>query len=367
MVGRARASRRFRATLPGTRRFEGSSGCSWQAERAEASSCLPSGFSAAVTARNSVWMATARSPYRPRLWRKATSTRRRGWRTPSTDSSRGKISSNPSTGGTVGGLIRSYFWIVCGRDSEKRWEDGVNDVTVSTKDLVNRNLSQQEWMALSENRFQSTENQLKSIDGQNRRLEMLTAQVETLKGQNQAMQADGQRVLSAYQSENEQLRRQISERQAAAAPAPGPAALYGPNGPQGYQRPDGSTGGPGRGAIGGPSEVKLVSFSTAETGNATRVAKGNTTYTDSINYLPPNSFARARVIVGVDASAGVNSQTDPLPVVLRVTGPARSVYQNGRLLTTRIEGCLVNGAARGDLSSETVYVKLQKDRKHTSH
>src|SRR3546814_10726138 len=70
---------------------------------------------------------------------------------------------------------------------------------------------------------------------------------------------------------------------------------YGPNGPQGYQRPDGSAGGPGRGAIGGPSEVKLVSFSTAETGNATRVAKGNTTYTDSINYLPPNSFARARV------------------------------------------------------------------------
>src|SRR3546814_18108451 len=73
-------------------------------------------------------------------------------------------------------------------------------------------------MALSENRFQSTENQLKSIDGQNRRLEMLTAQVETLKGQNQAMQADGQRVLSAFQSENEQLRRQVSERQAAAAP-----------------------------------------------------------------------------------------------------------------------------------------------------
>lgn len=263
-------------------------------------------------------------------------------------------------GAAGGGLILSSFWIFSGGDSEKLGEDGVSEVTVSTKDLVNRNLSQQEWMALSENRFQSTENQLKSIDGQNRRLEMLTAQVETLKGQNQAMQADGQRVLSAYQSENEQLRRQISERQVAAAPAPGPAALYGPNGPQGYQRPDGPAGGPGRGAIGGPSEVKLVSFSTAETGNATRVAKGNTTYTDSINYLPPNSFARAKVIVGVDASAGVNSQTDPLPVVLRVTGPARSVYQNGRLLTTRIDGCLVNGAARGDLSSEKVYVKLQK-------
>ena len=260
-----------------------------------------------------------------------------------------------------GGLILSSFWIFGGNEDKKMLgEDGVEEVTVSTKDLVNRNLSQQEWMALSENRFQSTENQLKSIDGQNRRLEMLTAQVETLKGQNQAMQADGQRVLSAYQAENEQLRRQVNEHRAPAAPTPGPAALYGPNGPQAYQRPDAAGGGAAAGPLRSASEVKLVSFSTADTGNATRVAKGNTVYTDSVNYLPPNSFARAKVIVGVDASAGVNSQTDPLPVVLRVTGPARSVYQNGRLLTTKIEGCLVNGAARGELSSEKVYVKLQK-------
>jgi len=259
------------------------------------------------------------------------------------------------------GLVLSSFWIFSGDEKDDKLAgDGTSEVTVSTKDLVNRNLSQQEWMALSENRFQSTENQLKSIDGQNRRLEMLTAQVEALKGQNQAMQADGQRVLSAYQAENEQLRRQINARPAATPPAPGPAALYGPNGPQAYQRPDGAPGDAARGPVTGASEVKLVSFNTEEAGNATRVAKGNTTYTDSVNYLPPNSFARAKVIVGVDAGAGVNSQTDPLPVVLRVTGPARSVYQNGRLLTTRIEGCLINGAARGDLSSEKVYVKLQK-------
>ena len=62
----------------------------------------------------------------------------------------------------------------------------------------------------------------------------------------------------------------------------------------------------------------------------------------------------------MDASAGVQSQSDPLPVVLRITGPARSVYRDGKLLTTRIQGCLVNGAARGDLSSEKVYVKLQR-------
>ncbi len=259
------------------------------------------------------------------------------------------------------GLIGSSFWIFGGDgDKSQLGDDGVTEISVSTKDMVNRNLSQQEWMALSENRFQSTENQLKSVSGQQQRVDMLAAQIEALKGQNQAMQADGQRVLSAYQAENEQLRQQVAARQSAPAPVPGPAALYGPNGTQAYQRPDG----PGGARTGGPvptgNEVKLVNFTTSDGGTASRIAKGSTTYTDSVNYLPPNSFASAKVIVGVDASAGVNSQSDPLPVVLRVTGPARSVYQNGRLLTTKIEGCLVNGAARGDLSSEKVYVKLQK-------
>lgn len=258
------------------------------------------------------------------------------------------------------GLVASSFWIFGdGGSKSGAAEDDVAKVEVSTKDMVNKNLNQQEWMALSENQMQSVENQLKSVNGQQQRMDQLAQQVELLKGQNQTMRADGARVLSAYQQENDQLRREVASSRAAPPPAPGPAAMYGSNGPQSYQRPDGAAA--GRGApIPSGAEVKMVSFQTADTGTATRVAKGTTTYSDSINYLPPNSFASAKVIVGVDASAGVNSQTDPLPVVLRVTGPARSVYQNGRLLTTRIEGCLVNGAARGELSSEKVYVKLQK-------
>ncbi|KEQ54745.1 TraB/VirB10 family protein [Sphingobium chlorophenolicum] len=259
------------------------------------------------------------------------------------------------------GLLVSSMWIFSGDDVSKTSDgDEAEKVEVSTKDLVNRNLSQQEWMALSENRFASTENQLKSANGQTARVDNLAAQVEALKGQNQAMQADGQRVLSAYQAENEQLRKQLNERPTAPAPAPGPAAMYGPNGPQAYQRPDAGAGAPGALSVSRSAEVKMVSFSTTDTGTASRVTKGNTVYTDSPNYLPPNSFASAKVIVGVDAAAGVNSQTDPLPVVLRVTGPARSVLQNGKLLTTKIQGCLINGAARGELSSEKVYVKLQK-------
>ncbi|MBN8848023.1 MULTISPECIES: TraB/VirB10 family protein [unclassified Sphingomonas] len=265
-------------------------------------------------------------------------------------------------GGVAGaGLLVSSFWIFGGdADPSKTTKEGADRVTVSTNDLVNRNLSDQEWMALSENRFQSTENQLRSINGQQQRVDQLAQQIEALRGQNQAMAEDGRRVLGAYQAENEDLRRQINTR-AAAPPAPGPTAMYGPGGAPLYQRPDG-TGAPGAAAsaMARPSEVKLVSFAAGAGGTATRVERGNTVFTDSLNYLPPNSFASAKVIVGVDASAGVNSQADPLPVVLRVTGPARSVFQNGRLLTTKIEGCLVNGAARGDLSSEKVYVKLQK-------
>jgi conjugal transfer pilus assembly protein TraB len=135
------------------------------------------------------------------------------------------------------------------------------------------------------------------------------------------------------------------------------------NRPPTHENPD-SPGAAAAAAVAGspysPRSIKLVAFEGGPSGTATRISGGSTSYTDSPNYLPPNSIAKARVIVGVDASAGVNSQTDPLPVVLRITGPARSVYRDGKLLTTKIEGCLVNGAARGDLSSEKVYVKLQR-------
>jgi len=258
------------------------------------------------------------------------------------------------------GLVASSFWIFGGDDSTKKVDpDKPEQVKVSVSDMANKTLSEQEWMALSENRFQSAENQLKSVDGTNARVAQLSQQLDAMRAQNQSMSADGQRVVSAYQAENEQLRRQVNER-AAPPPVPtGPQAMYGPGSAAVYGRGAAPPPGPEMAA---PrlSEVKMVSFSSTDHGTASKVAKGSTVYTDSPNYLPANSFATAKVIVGVDAAAGVNSQTDPLPVVLRITGPARSVLQNGKLLTTKIQGCLINGAARGELSSEKVYIKLQK-------
>ncbi|TXH08034.1 MAG: conjugal transfer protein TraB [Candidatus Moraniibacteriota bacterium] len=275
-------------------------------------------------------------------------------------------------------LLGSYYILGDDGSAEKTdVETAVN--TVGVDDMVNRNMSEKEWMSRSEARFNELENKQRSMQG------AMMGPGQNGLGPAGAMpmnpgyvppggepDQETKNIISAYQQENAQLKAAV----AAAKASPvmqqgGPNGLYGPGAPPTYA--NGGKGGPATAAgsaalaaVGGSpvsmrgNNIQLLSFGEGASGNATPVAKGSTTYTDSANYLPPNSIASAKVIVGVDAAAGVQSQTDPLPVVLRITGPARSVYENGRLLTTNISGCLVNGAARGDLSSEKVYVKLQR-------
>ena len=76
-------------------------------------------------------------------------------------------------------------------------------------------------------------------------------------------------------------------------------------------------------------------------------------------WLPAGSHAEAVVLAGADASAGVASQGDPRPVLLRLTGPAWTAAEDGEALSVDIEGCTVTGAAHGDLSSEKVYARLR--------
>ena len=76
-------------------------------------------------------------------------------------------------------------------------------------------------------------------------------------------------------------------------------------------------------------------------------------------WLPAGSHAQAVVITGVDASAGVASQSDPRPVLLRITGPAWTAAEDGAAQSVDLDGCTVTGAAYGDLSSEKVYARLR--------
>lgn len=274
--------------------------------------------------------------------------------------------------GTIGAIaLVGGSWFILGGDDKAKSSDPNAAQTIDTADLVNRDLSQREFVATYGNRLDAVTREQKALkDAAVPRTEV-EAQLAALKAENQAMRVDGQAAIDAISAENADLKSRLAAQPAASAATPS-APAYGPQA-GGYDARGRTTPTPQAGAgtsVGGeamvasPGEVKLMSF-TSDKANAgglkaARPDAPPVVVEDSPDYLPPNSYAPARVIVGVDASAGVASQTDPLPVVLRITGPARSVLQNGKVLTTRIQGCVVNGAARGDLSSEKVYVKLAR-------
>ncbi len=230
------------------------------------------------------------------------------------------------------------------------------ETTVSTDALMNRQRVDQEWVAMYEGEINTLDTRVKGTEAQGAQLAELKSEVEQLRGANAEMARDGQRVLEAYERENQQLRQQV-QRGNARPTAPGPVAAAQALGVPPAQGSAAAAPTPPRRS----NDVQMVSFA-AEGGTASRIDPSNSpaVYTDSPNYLPPNSIAKATVVVGVDATTNTRSQSDPLPVLLRVTGPARSVYGQGKLLATRVQGCMVNGAAYGDLSSEKVYVKLQR-------
>lgn len=276
--------------------------------------------------------------------------------------------------GIAGVVLVGASWAIFGTDhSAKTHKEGEAE-TIETSSLVNRNLSQREFTTVYGNRLDAVTRDQKALKDTAVARPEMEAELAALKAENQAMRTDGQAAIDAISAENSQLKNQLQTQ--AAAPALNAAAMpaYGPRAGS-YDARGAASPPPGMAPTGStpdgappPAEVKLMNFGAdksagASSGGGFKVSRADApplVVEDSPDYLPPNSYAPARVIVGVDASAGVASQTDPLPVVLRITGPARSVLQNGRVLTTRLQGCVINGAARGDLSSEKVYVKLAR-------
>ncbi|WP_156680501.1 TrbI/VirB10 family protein [Sphingomonas profundi] len=273
-------------------------------------------------------------------------------------------------GGTV---AMALLWLVAGGGTTSK-HDAQAPQKIETDGIVNRDLSQREFVAIYGNRLDAQARQLKALEERRAVDPAIQAKLDALAAENQAMKADGAHTIDALTQENSTLRTELTRAQSVPAPAPAAVPAYGTRDPS---IPSGSPLDPNLARDAGGAalpaaverQVKTLSFTTVAAEGAGAAKSGLRAgrpqapaieVEDSPDYLPPNSYAPARVIVGVDASAGVASQTDPLPVVLRITGPARSVVKDGKLLTTNIQGCVVNGAARGDLSAEKVYVKLQK-------
>ena len=81
---------------------------------------------------------------------------------------------------------------------------------------------------------------------------------------------------------------------------------------------------------------------------------------DTAFYLPSGAHAPAVITTGAAASVSVTGQADPRPVLMRITGRASTAADGrGDVLEADIRGCVITGEARGDLSSERVYVRLR--------
>jgi Bacterial conjugation TrbI-like protein len=74
------------------------------------------------------------------------------------------------------------------------------------------------------------------------------------------------------------------------------------------------------------------------------------------NTIPAGAFAKAILLGGVDASTSIQSASDPRPVLLRVTDPGTLP----RRFKSDLKGCHVLAASYGDISSERVFMRLEK-------
>ncbi|WP_100259140.1 TraB/VirB10 family protein [Qipengyuania seohaensis] len=247
-------------------------------------------------------------------------------------------------------LIAGSMFIFGGDDAQNDGEGGAT--TIDTGGLVNRNLASREFVAVYGNRLDAQGKAIKDLQDSQLPKGTIEQELETLRGENARMLSDGQAAIDAISAENAALRSELET--VRANPPAAPVAPADRRQPGTSPLPLDPT------ALAEP-KASLLSFE-GEKAKASPARAGDRSppllLEASRDYLPPNSYAPATVIVGVDASTGVTSQSDPLPVVLRITGPARSVLKGNRLLTTDLTGCLVNGAARGDLSAEKVYVNL---------
>lgn len=74
------------------------------------------------------------------------------------------------------------------------------------------------------------------------------------------------------------------------------------------------------------------------------------------NFVPSGTFAKAVLLSGADASAAVNSQTNPDPMLFRIV-------DNGTLpndATSHLKDCLLTSAVTGDISSERGKIRFER-------
>ena len=225
--------------------------------------------------------------------------------------------------------------------------------------IVDPDAAEMVWTRRSEARLNKVEDALKRMEQEAGRLRI---ENEGLRTKLEARRADAFRTIDAHKVQIEELERRL-EPQAQPGAAQGNAAADDP-----WFRGQAAAP-PGGGSQQPVAPVRTRMIETFELEGSPRWSAGDPPtgaemVADAVAkpvsaWLPAGAHAEAVVLAGVDASAGISSQGDPRPVLMRITGPAWTAAENGTAMQVDVDGCTVTGAAHGDLSSEKVYVRFR--------
>ena len=249
-------------------------------------------------------------------------------------------------------LVAVAAWLGMGGSKTDAPEGGI-DAGIVTPDAA-----EMVWTRRSEARLNKVEDALRRMEQEARRLH---TENEGLRTKLEGQTADALRTIDAQKAQIDELERRLQ-------PA-GPGAAQG-NAPADDPWFRGQAATPPGGAgqqPAAPARSRMIETFDLEgqpQSSAADPRNGAELVADAVakpvsTWLPAGAHAEAVVLAGVDASAGVSSQGDPRPVLLRITGPAWTAAEDGTAMQVDIDGCTVTGAAHGDLSSEKVYVRFR--------
>lgn len=104
-------------------------------------------------------------------------------------------------------LIAGSMFIFGGEDAQDGGEGGAT--TIDTGGLVNRNLSQREFVATFGNRLDAQGRAIKDLQDSQLPKSAIEQELETLRGENARMLSDGQAAIDAISAENAALRSEL--------------------------------------------------------------------------------------------------------------------------------------------------------------
>ena len=235
-------------------------------------------------------------------------------------------------------LVALALWLGAGSDGPPPAATGID------AELAGPDTAEAAWTRRSEARIGTIEARLREMETDARRL---GAENERLREKLAVDAADARAVIDRQAAMIDDLERLVSE----GLPAvPGDVPVFpGANVDPGHGTGDGLS-------LPVPASPLIETF---DLDDASSGAAAIEAWKPLSIWLPAGSHAEAVVLAGVDASAGIASQGDPRPVLLRLTGPAWTAAAGGSALQVDVAGCTVTGAAHGDLSSEKVYARLR--------